>query len=277
MLEIANRFNQFGKRCRYLVNEADNLELFGDDTFDFVFSQLVLQHVAPEYSLRYVREFIRVLAPDGLIVFQVPSEQVPVAAQAGKDRSAAAGPLPPSGCTAHVAVLDCPIVQRAGSQLLLHVHVENRSDVSWPARSDSEGRHHVKVVNRWLNQHQQEVLAPDGAVLLPHDLKPGEGVDVPLVVTAPKSPGIYFLEVDVAQSAVGAFRELGSKPHSHPVEIRPQGGSDAEPQIQMLGVERTLVEEAIRDGGGTLLDVRQDTSAGEFWLSYTYWVTKKAA
>src|SRR4051794_589356 len=63
MLELAERFNQHGERCRYHFNAADDLGLFAADTFDFVYSIIVLQHMEPQYSSRYVRELVRVLRP----------------------------------------------------------------------------------------------------------------------------------------------------------------------------------------------------------------------
>lgn len=73
MIEAANRFNQYGSRCHYHLNSQDNLRLFSDHYFNFIYSVIVLQHMRPEYSLNYVKEFMRVLAPQGLAVFQMPS------------------------------------------------------------------------------------------------------------------------------------------------------------------------------------------------------------
>jgi SAM-dependent methyltransferase len=73
MLDHADRFNRFGPRCRYQRSESESLELFGDDTFDLVYSNHTLQHVGPWLAARYVRAFARVLAPGGVMVFQLPS------------------------------------------------------------------------------------------------------------------------------------------------------------------------------------------------------------
>jgi ubiquinone/menaquinone biosynthesis C-methylase UbiE len=71
MVELAKRHNQYGERCRYYVNMAEDLALFDDCEFDLVYSSLVLQHMAPRYALGYIREFIRLLQPNGLLVFQM--------------------------------------------------------------------------------------------------------------------------------------------------------------------------------------------------------------
>jgi SAM-dependent methyltransferase len=76
MIERAQKLNRHAERCRYHLNVRPNLRLFADGTFDFVYSNIVLQHMAPEFAERYVAEFMRVLAPSGIAVFQVPSRYV---------------------------------------------------------------------------------------------------------------------------------------------------------------------------------------------------------
>lgn len=46
---------------------------FPDESFDFVYSRLVLQHMASNLALQYVSEFVRVLRIGGVAVFQAPS------------------------------------------------------------------------------------------------------------------------------------------------------------------------------------------------------------
>jgi SAM-dependent methyltransferase len=73
MLELARGHNRFGDKVRYLHNDRPDLSCFADGTFDFVYSVITLQHVAPEYSRRYIAEFLRVLAPGGVALFQIPA------------------------------------------------------------------------------------------------------------------------------------------------------------------------------------------------------------
>jgi ubiquinone/menaquinone biosynthesis C-methylase UbiE len=60
-------------QCQFIVNERADLSLFPDQGFDFIYSNIVLQHMRPVYSTGYIREFCRVLTPGGVAVFQVPS------------------------------------------------------------------------------------------------------------------------------------------------------------------------------------------------------------
>jgi SAM-dependent methyltransferase len=70
MVEAAQRFDRHDGRVRYLVNTEPDLRLLEDASFDFVYSSITLQHIPPEPAARYVAEFIRVLRPGGLAVFQ---------------------------------------------------------------------------------------------------------------------------------------------------------------------------------------------------------------
>ena len=74
MVERATELARDAANCSFVVNTADDLRMFGNGTFNFVYSSLVLQHVGSSaHARRYIAEFVRVLRPGGLGVFQVPS------------------------------------------------------------------------------------------------------------------------------------------------------------------------------------------------------------
>jgi SAM-dependent methyltransferase len=73
MIELARRHNQRGERCRFHLNAAADLSIFDDGSFDLVCSLYVLQHVQPGYARGYLREFLRVLRPGGVLAVGVPS------------------------------------------------------------------------------------------------------------------------------------------------------------------------------------------------------------
>lgn len=74
MIELAEKYNRHGNRCKYILNQKDNLRCFSDGYFTFIYSLAVLQHINPVYTKIYIKEFVRVLAPGGLLLFQLPSE-----------------------------------------------------------------------------------------------------------------------------------------------------------------------------------------------------------
>jgi SAM-dependent methyltransferase len=73
MVQRAREYNRFSDRVQYIANANDDLRMFDNDSFDFVYSNITLQHIPPEHGKNYIREFLRVLRPGGLALFQVPS------------------------------------------------------------------------------------------------------------------------------------------------------------------------------------------------------------
>ena len=74
MIQKAVEFNRYGNRCRYVANQKLDLRIFPDRHFDFIYSNITLQHMPPRFSRRYIGEFLRVLAPKGVLLFQIPSQ-----------------------------------------------------------------------------------------------------------------------------------------------------------------------------------------------------------
>ena len=77
MIELARELHRDEPRCRFVLNEREDLRAFEDDSFDLVLTLLVLQHMRPAYALGYVREFVRVLRPGGVLLMQIPSARSP--------------------------------------------------------------------------------------------------------------------------------------------------------------------------------------------------------
>ena len=71
MVDLAKKFNAGSPHCRFLVNTADHLRVFASGYFGFIYTSIVLQHMEGRYAQRYLREMKRILAPGGLLVFQV--------------------------------------------------------------------------------------------------------------------------------------------------------------------------------------------------------------
>ena len=69
MIQKANQLNR-SPHCRYVVSTDERLP-FADASFSFVYSNIVLQHVPRRFAMGYLREFVRVLAPGGVLVFGV--------------------------------------------------------------------------------------------------------------------------------------------------------------------------------------------------------------
>jgi SAM-dependent methyltransferase len=74
MVATARTLNAAFPTCEFVVSGHPDLRMFPDDHFDLVYSVLVLQHLPTRAAIgTYLADFVRVLAPGGLLVCQIPS------------------------------------------------------------------------------------------------------------------------------------------------------------------------------------------------------------
>jgi SAM-dependent methyltransferase len=72
MIELARAHDRSGGRCEYLLNTRPDLSALPPCAFDFIYSNMTLQHMPARWSPRYLRELVRLLAPGGALLFQLP-------------------------------------------------------------------------------------------------------------------------------------------------------------------------------------------------------------
>ena len=282
MIKLAGEYNSHGDRCRYYVNDSDDLKLLEDNTFDFIYSNIVLQHMKPEYSKRYIREFLRVLAPGGVLVFQIPSEPAPVGEA-----------LLDSAFKARISPHESTITAEAGAQTTIRATVKNISDTTWQSLGATcGGKYQIKLANHWLDDSGKVLAYDDGRVNLPRDLKPMEEIELDLAVNTPTEPGYYTLELDMVQEMVAWFKNKGSetakvgvkvegadlyhtlsKLYRKPPSNLPVGGPELLiPKMEMHSVPREEVLELLATCGGKIVDVQEIPNPD--WLDFRYCVTK---
>ncbi len=281
MVEQARSYNRFGARCYYHLNKSTDLSLFEEGTFDFVYSNIVLQHNRPENSRKFIREFCRVLAPGGILVFQIPSHPIGFE-QMGNDRMAA------EAFQAEIK-LHNPVEQAlAGTSLELKISVRNASKLKWPLLCASTSNA-IKLGNHWLDGLGRSIVHDDARASLPVALEPGQSAEFALSVCVPGKPGRYILELDMVQEHVCWFANHGSKTARLNIEVLPnsklESGSNraatsgtAEvlvPRMEMHGIPKEQVIAFLNQTGVTVLDVRDDSNAAG-WIGYRYCVTKAA-
>ena len=241
MIANARHFNRHGDRCRYHVSRTGDLRLFDDGTFTFVCSLLVLQHMTPSIARRYIREFLRVLAPSGLLVFQVPSYDVsPSEPLASARQSASRSSLAPSACRARIRPASESLLGRAGKLVSLPVVVENTGDQAWPSLGLSNGGLRVWLGGHLASPGDEFYWRYDAArAALRADLHPGQSTTLEIGLTLPAENGDYLLELDMVQEHVCWFRQMGSA--TAVVRCRVEGGSARAPGGgQVPRVPRTL-------------------------------------
>jgi hypothetical protein len=125
------------------------------------------------------------------------------------------GPMPDAAFKGQLSLPDPPAKLRVGQQERVQVRLKNASDVFWWARGGeinerNDNYFYIATGNRWLKADGTMYNDSDGRHGIGKDLKPGEETEVPLLVTAPKEPGEYILEVDLIQEQVSWFSDKGS-------------------------------------------------------------------
>ncbi len=286
MIGPARRHLKPGDRCEFVVNRHPDLRQFQSGTFDFVHTCLVLQHIPPDVTRRYIAEFFRITRPGGLVVFQLPAIKLQ------EEAISASHALPESGYLAGIEIADLPGTLGAHATTTPRVIVTNRSNVTW--RHDIPAGRHICIANHWLHADGTVAVADDGRAHLPVTMAPGESEEVLLAVRAPAAPGAYLLEVDLVQERICWFAEKGSPtarasvavvPSSTPPPSPGPSAAPARPSVverirrcfrpgtptfEMHVVSREDVEQTVRAHGGSLLHAINDNAAGERWESYTY-------
>jgi SAM-dependent methyltransferase len=80
MIEAAREYEakqpREGGEIEYIINAGTSLAS-DDGSFDLVYSSITLQHVPPAATIGYLKEFVRVLKPGGVAVFQLPARRRP--------------------------------------------------------------------------------------------------------------------------------------------------------------------------------------------------------
>ena len=269
MLRLANEFNRRQSRCSYHLNTSNALPLFSDGYFDFIYSNIVLQHMKPEYAGNYIREFLRVLAPGGLIIFQLPSEMVRHPHPASTSMR-----LPETAFRAAIRPTSVVDTITPSSQKQVAAVVKNVSGFTWPRSS-------VCLGNHWLSETGKTLVVDDARAELSQDLPPGGEEHLKLRITAPDNPGVYLIELDMVQEGVSWFKQRGSETAVFPVTV--QGQQEPEDKgapgtfnarMEMYGMPLDAVVGIVTQSGGRFLEIKQDYCAGSNWHSYRYCVTK---
>jgi SAM-dependent methyltransferase len=274
MVELARQFNKFGDRCQYHVNTMDNLQLFDADIFDFIYSMIVLQHIEPRYTVQYIEEFIRVLKPGGIAVFQIPSEPLISPSE----------PLPESAYNAKITPADYPTKMFPGEKTQIRVRLQNMSVVKWPGANGCLLKHPIRLGNHWLGSDGSIVKINDGRRTLDGDLGPMEEIELELTVTAPPNPGEYILEIDMVQENICWFHQKKSPTARLSVHIIadlavsgdhvksvPSGIS---PRAEMHCIPRETVVELIKSKGASIVDIADDFMARPAYTGYRYCIRK---
>ena len=270
MIELARKYNRYPARVHYLLNQKDNLNILKSGTLDFIYTNIVLQHIPPDITLIYLAEFLRVLKTGGILVFQLPShirpEYLPFPAPKA---------MPEKACRARIQAIDPPRTLPPARTVNLEVRITNTSRRDWK-RND---RQRLNLGNHWLSSQGKVLIRDDGRSPLPQPLRCSEKATVILPVTAPEKEGVYQCELDLVQEMVCWFADKGSPTCRFTVRVEanrpgpPRGGQPR--PFSMFGIRKRKVLRFIRKNKGALLAADEDQSCGREWVGYRYYVRKK--
>jgi SAM-dependent methyltransferase len=299
MIDLARRLNRYPDRAEYICTAETGLETLQAASFDCVYSNIVLQHVASDLSVRYLHEFFRLLGRGGLLVFQLPSHrESPVEAEIK--------PMPDAAYRASIRLADAaPVSVRTSAELALTLTVRNTSDHAWHQPHVGP----LALGNHWLDAAGVMMLLQDDARSpLLQVVPPGLEWPVLLTMRAPGEPGTYVAEIDLVHEGVSWFAHKGSPTlrftidvtrdgtsgehratamiQEYPIPDYPEAALPAPPPsgspimmetgFPMDGVPREHVMEIIRAHGGRLAYLEEDRRAGPEWVSYRYFVAGRS-
>ena len=306
MIRLAGKVNRFPGKVRYVHNQADDLSVFPDNGFDFVYSNIVLQHLRPETTFRYLAEFMRVMRSNGLLVFQLPSHQRPQIAAT----ELASTPMADDAYQASLMIREAPqgpVAPETG--LTLEIRIRNASGHDWIRRRHGP----IRVGNHWLaNDGRTRLIQDDGRTLLPEALPASQECSAILFIKTPSQPGDYICEIDLVHEGISWFRDKGAKTVSFPLHVGPkadplpEAGSFAagstpkvhdspalKPRLSaqefysglsapsetpgpfpMHGIPCDQISDFFCRRGAEVLRLEEDEHGGPEWAGYRYFVKK---
>ncbi|MCA1613079.1 MAG: hypothetical protein LC800_02760 [Acidobacteria bacterium] len=93
---------------------------------------------------------------------------------------------------------------------------------AWPAGKAGGGAFQVNLGGRWLRADGATPVREVGSrATLPRDLRPGEEVELSLLVDAPAEAGDYVLQLDMVHEAITWFYQQDSEPLLLKVRVEP--------------------------------------------------------
>ena len=210
MIDLARRLNRYPDRAQYICTAETGLETLSAGSFSCIYSNIVLQHVPAEFSVRYLHEFFRLLGRDGLLVFQLPSHL-------DSTVEAEIKPMPDSAYRAAIDLAaPVPVAVAAGAELAVTLKVRNASDQTWQQPLVGP----LAVGNHWLDAAGELMLVQDdGRSPTLQVVPPGLEWPVLLTMRAPREPGTYVCEIDLVHEGISWFSHKGSTTRRFTIDV----------------------------------------------------------
>lgn len=149
MIQGAKKNNKF-RNCNYVLNEKADLSIFPDNKFDVIVSMLVLQHIHPRYMHNYIKEFCRILKPNGVCMFNLPDSNINKAFD----------------YIENISSEDEFVLRQENPPI--KITVQNCGSITW------KKEHSINLGNQYLDSSLNIIKYDDVRVPLSKDIEPGE-------------------------------------------------------------------------------------------------------
>jgi SAM-dependent methyltransferase len=293
MLRLANHVNRTPGSVRYVLNDTNDLRQLESGSFDFVYSDIVLQHLSPAAARAYIEEFLRLLRFGGITVFQLTSHRR--SAQEAATRPIA---MPDDAYRARLQLVEeRPQAMHAGERREIEIVAENLSASVW----DQAAVGVIRLGNHWLSPAGDMLIQDDGRTSVPGRLAPSDSARMTLTIEAPPDAGSFTCVLDLVHEGISWFGDKGSTTLEMPIavsagspvaetpgtptpiaeptfadihDLLPPAGGAALAGFPMHGVHHDEVLELVRKHGGQAFFVENDERGGPEWQGYRYFVEK---
>ena len=268
MIRKAKEYNKYGMRCAYKLNESDDLSLFKNGSFDLVYTEHVLQHIAPKIALRYIAEFVRVLRPGGLAMFHCPSTKATFA-------------YPPEGIHCEVTPQVQSIVMEQGDLAAIPLSVKNTG--SHPIGLSKTINAPLQFFHHWICKKTGKLYQRHGYMNLPTPmLLSGETHEFTYQAASPPEPGEYNLVLNPAEMGKQALSnsepqftivDVQVSPSTKFIEI-PDEKKGERPVMQMHAIPVETVQRIVKENGGRIVDIQTQQDRPGALVGARYRVTR---
>lgn len=270
MVARAKQFNKHGSRVTYLVNDSEDLSRFKPNSIDMIYTEYVLQHMHPDASKLYITEMVRILKPNGLLSFHLPS-------------SLAAFAYPEDGLSAAIEITGESFVAHTGDVVAIPLIIKNTGSHTWMMDENAgTPKTPLRVTNHWHNISSAEWMLVHHHQTIPKTVEPGEKVSMDFELHIPNDAGHYIAIFDVMDYNGKTFSDRGCQVSAVEVVVKraaqPQEAKSCDdsvgdafrPTMEMHSVETAEVKQVIMSSGGRLLEVEsKDPMPGDNgWARY---------
>lgn len=126
--------------------------------------------------------------------------------------------------------LQAPQTMPVGAHSQGSITIRNDSQSSWPTIEPA-----VHLSYHWLDPDGHEIVHDGTRTNLPMEVQPGQHVRLDFAIEAPKTPGVYTLDVDLVYEGVGWFGMHGSVPARQSVIVGAQATGRAPTAATTMG------------------------------------------